>query len=248
MSEVDLSGLKRVVAERLGPFVEKLVSDWGDDLTHVFVVGSATTPDFDEKTSDINTLVVLKEIHFKQLSTLAGMGTKFGRKGITAPMPFTREEIARSLDVFPVEFLTFKLHHQCIRGDDFIEELEIGRPELRLQCERELRRAQVRLGQDYLRALNSRKLLGMLLRATYSSVLPMLTAVLVLKDQEPPPERVDLVAAAARAVEVDSEPLQELERLRRGQIKPDVEELTAMCERTHAALAKLTEVIDALKV
>ena len=47
MSEVDLSGLKRVVAERLGPFVEKLVSDWGDDLTHVFVVGSATTPDFD---------------------------------------------------------------------------------------------------------------------------------------------------------------------------------------------------------
>ena len=110
MSEVDLSGLTRVVAERLGPFVDQLVSDWGGDLTHVFVVGSATTPDFDERTSDINTLVVLREIHFEQLSSLAGLGTKFGRKGITAPMPFTRQEIERSLDVFPVSYTHLRAH------------------------------------------------------------------------------------------------------------------------------------------
>ena len=122
MSEADFSGLKPVVVERLGPFVEALREHWGGDLSALFVVGSAVTVDFDPKTSDINTLAVLEGIRFRELSGLAKLGGRFGKKGISAPMLFTREMIDRSLDVFPVGFLTFKLHHRCVLGDQALGE------------------------------------------------------------------------------------------------------------------------------
>ncbi len=246
MSHVDLSGLKPVVAERLKPFMDRLVCDWGANLTHCFVVGSATTPDFDERVSDINTLAVLEHVHIDELSSLAQAGPTFGRKGISAPLLLTRRQIERSLDVFPVVFLNFKLHHQCILGDDILAQLTIGKPELRVQCERELRSTLIRLGQDYLRARTDPRLLVVLLRSVYSATLPLLTAILFMKDAEIPPDRASLTSAACRAVDIEPEPFDLLEKLRRGLVKPPAEQLTAACAKTYSLLEKLTDAVDAL--
>ena len=247
MALADFSRLNPVVAKRLKPLVEKMVRDWGDGITHLCVVGSATTPDFDEKVSDINTLAVLSRISFSDLGMLAEAGAGFGQRGLAAPMLFTRVQIERSLDVFPVEFLTFRLHHQCILGDDLLAGIEIGKGPLRMQLERELRRILIRMNHDYLRARGDRKLLEDLLRGCYSAILPLLTALVYMKGEPIPEDRAGLTAAACRVAGIDQTPLASLEQLRRRQIKPDVKELTTTCEQIYAILEKLTDVVDALK-
>ena len=65
----------------------------------------------------------------------------------------TPEYIRTSLDVFPVEFLNFKLIHATVFGEDIFESLEINRMDLRRQCERELKVKLVSLRQGYISSL-----------------------------------------------------------------------------------------------
>jgi hypothetical protein len=248
MGKTDLSRLRPVVAERLGPFVERLVQDWPENLTHLFVVGSATTTDFDERTSDINTLAVLTEVRFEGLTKLAEDGARFGKKGIAAPMLFTRRQIERSLDVFPMEFLSFRLHHECVLGDDFLAGLEIGKTELRLQCERELRRALIRINHDYLRARSERKELEGLIRAVWSGTVPVLRALLFIRDVPVPADRAGVAEAVGRTFGFDARAFAAIEEVRRKLAKPDVARLTVMCQETYNALERLTDAVDSLKI
>ena len=59
--------------------------------------------------------------------------------GISAPLIMTPDYIQKSLDVFPVEFLNFRLIHHTLLGKDILGELEIDRGNMQRQCEREIK-------------------------------------------------------------------------------------------------------------
>src|SRR5574342_578321 len=71
MNGLDFTGLKPIVAEKLSPMVEDILKGHASNLHSFHVVGSAVIPDYDEKLSDINSLVVLHSMDLRFISFLA---------------------------------------------------------------------------------------------------------------------------------------------------------------------------------
>src|SRR5262249_33717493 len=66
------------------------------------------------------------------------------------PLFFTRSQLEKSIDVFPIEWLDIQERHLRIEGEDLFQTLEVPRTYLRLQCEHELRGKHIQLRQAYL--------------------------------------------------------------------------------------------------
>ncbi len=163
MNNLNVMGLNPVVADKITPMVEDLLREHASNIHSFHVVGSAAVPDYNEKISDINSVVVLHNMDLQFIRFLAPLGEKYGKKRIAAPLVMTPEYINRSLDAFPVEFLDFKLVHKTVYGHDLLQDLQITMPNLRLQCEREIKTKLIGLRQGYLSSLGKKKLVAAVL-------------------------------------------------------------------------------------
>ena len=109
MPELNLEKLSTVVSQKTKPFIDEILNKYFENIHSIHIVGSAVTEDFNEKTSDINSVFVLKKMDLKFIELLAPLGKRYKKKGIAAPLIMTPEYINNSLDVFPIEFLDFIL-------------------------------------------------------------------------------------------------------------------------------------------
>ena len=123
MNNLNVIGLNPAVAGRITPMVEDLLREHASNIHSFHLVGSAVIPDYNEKLSDINSVLVLKAMDLRVLAFLAPLGKKYGRKRIAAPLVMTPEYIESSLDAFPVEFLDFKHIHKTVYGHDLLQGL-----------------------------------------------------------------------------------------------------------------------------
>ena len=117
--------LKADISARYKPFLDIVLKHHHDKLHSVHLVGSALTQDYDAKTSDINSVMVLQKMDLKFLELLAPLGKKYGKKGVAAPLIMTPTYIHKSLDVFPIEFLNMKLFRQTVFGEDIFQDVNI---------------------------------------------------------------------------------------------------------------------------
>jgi len=116
-------------------FLDVVLNNYKDKIHSIHITGSALTEDFNPKTSDINSILVLKRFDLKFLEDFAPLGKKFGKKQISSPLIMTPEYVSSSLDVFPIEFLTINVLHKTIFGEDIFNDLKIKKFDLRHQCE-----------------------------------------------------------------------------------------------------------------
>lgn len=189
----DVSRLPAEAAKVAEDFFERALGECRDNILSIAVVGSAATADFLPGLSDINSCMVLDRVSFAFMEALASIGRKFGKRGMRAPLLMTPEYIERSLDVFALEFLDFKLAHVVVYGGDFFEGLEFAREDVRLACEREMKGLLVTARRRYLGCLGkTAKLKDALLEMT-NSVLPVLRGLLFLAGEETPVERAVLL-------------------------------------------------------
>src|SRR4030066_615938 len=137
MGNLMLDKIKPIVSEKIRPFLEEVLFSYSDNVHSIHIVGSSLTEDYHEKTSDINSIFVLKTMDLKFIELLAPFGRKYKKKGVAAPLIMTPEYIRASLDVFPLEFADCELIHQTVFGEDILKDIEISMPDLRQQCERE---------------------------------------------------------------------------------------------------------------
>lgn len=128
--------LQADIAARYQPFLEFVLAQQQKKIHSVYMVGSALTADYDPKSSDINSVIVLHKMDFKFLELLAPVGKKFGKKQVAAPLIMTPAYIEDSQDVFPIEFLNIQLNHHTVWGEDIFKALKIRKSDLRHQCER----------------------------------------------------------------------------------------------------------------
>ena len=159
-------------------------------LKGVFVFGSYARDDFKPGLSDFNFLIVFDVCGKAELSKLAAIQKKSGRK-ITL-LGITEKWLKSSLDTFPVEILDFKLHHKLLFGHNMIEDLKISPEYLRIQCERELKSKLNLLRQVFISCgLNERRL-SAFLRDHLPALAAVFQALLYLKGIPIPSSRVDL--------------------------------------------------------
>ncbi|MGC1455445.1 MAG: hypothetical protein WA946_09705 [Nitrospirota bacterium] len=248
MNNLNVIGLNPVVAGKITPMLEDLLREHVSNIHSFHLVGSAVIPDYDEKLSDINSLVVLKAMDLRVLAFLAPLGKKYGRKRIAAPLVMTPEYIETSLDAFPVEFLDFKLIHKTIYGSDLLQDLRIDLPHLRLQCERELKTKLIGLRQGYISSLGKKEDIAAVLVRSFTGSMALFRAIISLLGKEPPILRADVITMLGSATGVKTDIFKELLMLKAHLLKPTEKELASLFERYYNTLESTEKIIDDLHV
>lgn len=242
MAELTLDGLNPVVAERAGPFFREMLGDSGDLIHSLHLTGSALTEDFDKKTSDINSVVILNKMELGFLETLAPKGKRYRKSGISSPLIMTPEYIQNSLDVFPIEFLNVRLCHQTVLGEDIFRDMAIKRDDLRHQCEREVKVKLIGLRQGYLSSMGDSKTLSGNFSASITGHIPLFRGVIELKGGTPPLPAHQVIDALSESTGVDCSAFREVLSAKKDGFKKG--SLDTLFERYYHATEQIKKVID----
>jgi len=238
---------------KISPKLNKLLDDfcaglkniYGQDLICVILYGSAASGDFVPAHSDINVLVVLKDIGIPVLKKATFFINKFKFRSLE-PLFLSEDYIACSLDTFPIEFLDLKENYLLLYGKDVLAGIGVRLDNLRFQCEQELKVKLVRLNKAYLRIYRDKTSLRNLLLKSFSSVLHVSRNLVRLRNKNVPYQRQEIIEELAKdfginaGVWLDILAVRKKEKILRGQ---DIERL--FVEFTQD-LKKLTECVDKL--
>lgn len=226
-------------------FVNTLKDLFGKDIHSIHVVGSVLTDDFIEGISDLNSVVVFNHLRFDFVERLADLGNTYKKKGISAPWLMDTEYIARSLDVFPLEFLNFKLNHKTIYGEDILGGLEIKKADLRLQIERELKSRLIWLRQGYLSTMGEPKGLVQYMKTMMKSLLPVLRGLCYLyTDEVPVNSAEDLFRKLSEVTGREIVPLRKAWQLRSEGSILNKQEINHLYETLYEWLSGLSREVD----
>jgi predicted nucleotidyltransferase len=248
MDSLKLNRLSRAVEEKVRPFLEEILGGYHDNIDSIHLVGSAVTEDYHEKTSDINSVVVLKEMDLKFVEFLAPLGKRYRKKGVSAPLIMTPDYIKTSLDVFPVEFLDLKHIHETVFGEDILQGIDISNSDLRQQCERDVKSRLVGLRQGYISSMGDRPELTARLAGSISGYMPLFRGIIHLMGRERPVKKHDVIAELHSVTGVDTSIFRKVLDIRRGSLKPAKEEIDKFFEEYYAATEKIGEIVDGLGI
>src|SRR5215472_11553740 len=117
----------------------KLERAFHDRLVSVILYGSAAGADHHAKFSDLNVLVVLKEITPRELAEAEPILRWWREKGHPSPLLMSEEEVHDSADCFPIEFRDMKDRRRVLYGVDLIADVNVEAVYYRAQVEHDLR-------------------------------------------------------------------------------------------------------------
>lgn len=233
--------------EIMQEFAGDVKNIFGDELVAVILFGSGAAGTYVPKKSDINFLIVLSESGIVKLSHGFSLMNKWRKRNVAVPLLLTREYIENSLDSFPIEFFNMKKHYQVVYGRDVLENLSIPKENLRLELEEQIKGKLLHLRADFLATMGKREELNNLIAITLPTFASLFTALLAIKDVEPPSEREDIFARTAETYGLDHGLFRQLFDVANKKIKLTAEELVKLVESYIMEIRKLAFIIDALK-
>lgn len=241
---LEMKGLRQDASEKIRPFFEEMLKGHGENIHSLHITGSVLTEDFDTGASDINSIVVLREMDLRFLETLAPFGKKYGKKRVSAPLIMTPEYVETSLDVFPIEFLNIKTLHLTVYGEDIFKDIEVKREDLRHQCEREVKSKLVWLRQSYISSQGDAKALTETFTASISGYIPLFRGIISLMGKTPPAENHKVVSALREAAGVDASPFESVLRVKKEGMRPSMNTLNVIFEDYYKAVETLRRTVD----
>jgi hypothetical protein len=184
-------------------------------------------------------VAVVSRFDIPALDQLGTRGVRLGQRGVSAPLIMTPAYIDASRDVFPLELLEIKQLHATIVGDDAFAALTFEKPDVRLQCERELKSELIQLRQGVIAVGGRHERLGEIARNGAERTTRVLRGILLLKDADAPRAAHELVALAARTLAIE---LPMLDRVVGDRTGLDV----AAYDRLYREITALSDLVDGL--
>jgi hypothetical protein len=247
-TDLEINALQTQIRDSVKDFADRVLAALGENLQSITVVGSSLTEDFMPGQSDINTVLVLGGQTLASLNAVASLAKPMSRKKISPPLLMTQSYIERSRDVFGVEFLDFQLVHETIMGDDPFASLAFDKKDVRLQCERELKAMLIRLRQGYIAAAANKKLVRDILIATAKGMVPLLRAMLWLKDIDRSARIDSTFVKASEEFSIDAKPLTSAIKWRYEKTRLSETEMENAFESVYSVVEQLSDIVDKLKV
>jgi hypothetical protein len=234
------------VKQVLEQFVQDVEGLYGEELVSAFLYGSAATGEHVAGRSDINVVVVLRQLTPALLRKAAGHLRTWHRQGFATPMFLDPEFLHASLDVFPIEFLDMQERHRTLWGPDLFADLTIGRVNLRLQVEQELRGKLLKLRQTYAESAQAPDALERVL-ATAVSSLAVLARTLLRLGGGDPAGGVEAVLERAQAhFGASTTSLRKAWRLKRGEMRLEGSAIVQVYEEVLQEVQGLVRVVNGL--
>jgi len=248
MTCLQTENLSPSLLDKISPFFHEILQAAAANIHSLYLVGGVLTEDYQEEVSKIDSVIVLQKMELAFLDILAPLGQNYGKKGIAAPLIMDPAYLHSSVDVFPLEFLNFKLLHQALYGEDLLAGLEIDRQELRYQCERELKGKLIWLHRIYVSSMGDRKVLAADIVRHFTGYLPLVRGILYLLGQTPAAglkralEQLDTLTGMETAV------FEEIYAVKKNLTQPSKEEISQLFGRFYRATERLAEVVDGLQI
>jgi hypothetical protein len=236
--------LDRRVKDRFDLFMEDILSSEKENIHAIAITGSALTSDWDPRRSDINSVLVMNAMGLRQIEKLAPMGKKYGKKGIASPLIMTPAHIQKSLDVFPIEFLTIKRIHLGVFGKDIFKDIEIRLSDLRTQCEREVKVKLIGLRQSYISACGDRKRISEKFIHSFSGYIPLFAAIITLLGGKPPIVNNDVLGELEKITGIGMDMFRRVSQGKREGRHWPMEQLNQIFEDYCETLEKLGDIVD----
>jgi len=193
-------------------FTARLEEIYAESLIAVLLYGSAAREDYRTGVSDLNLLVILRELDLVQLRLAAAITADWVSAGNPPPLMLSEAEWLTSADVFPLEYSDIRDAHIILAGRSPFEGTRIQREHLRLQVEHELRSGKIQLREAYLVGAQSTEQMGRLLLRSLPSFLTLYRAVLLLAGRPVPRGARELIDTVASEVGFRPDPVLEVLR------------------------------------
>ena len=176
---------------------------FGDDLVSIILYGSGAGSSYRPGKSDINFMIVLTEGGIERLDLAFEMVKKWAKKKVATPLFLTEGYIETSLDVFPIEYLTFQKNYVLAHGRDVLKDLAFDLELVRLQCEREIKGKLLLLREAYLETAGKGKPLKELVANSIPALTAIFEALLYIKGKEIPRERKKIIRVTTETFNLD---------------------------------------------
>lgn len=231
---------------KLETFVEETKKNFGSNLLSIILYGSAAGEDFQKKYSDINLLIVLKDASLSEIARAKKTYRSWMQKGNPPPLFMDPEDIEKSHDVFPIEFLDIQEKHRVLHGNDPFDRLKIETNHLRLECEEELKGKILHLREHFLKLYPSKRKIKNLLLASSSSLFAILRGCLRVLGETVPPTKREMVQKLNAKTHFDLSIFEKILDVREEKTKLARAEIFSWAEEYLTTLKKLARLIDTL--
>ncbi len=234
--------LPQRVKSTIDDFTKKLWDVYGDDLISIILYGSVARGEFIAKHSNINLLVILKDTSLDSLSKISKI-INAPRFRTLNPFFFAEEYMARSTDVFPIEFLDMKENYLLIYGKDALEDIRIDTRNLRFQCEHELKAKLINIKRLYLRARGERELKNIMFQS-FTSLVHLLRNLIRLKGKIPSCAKEEFIKEISREFDIDDSVFDKIYAAKKGNIKLSYKDADALFYDFVKELEKAANIVD----
>ncbi len=131
-------------------FIEKIKNIWQEDLVSVILYGSFLKDNFDSRTSDVNLVILVKNIQLDKMLRSRRVVRNFHRRIRLMPLFLSADFFHSSKDSFAIEWKEIRTDCRVLYGQDLVKGTEIKDRDIRLQLEREIKQNIIQFQQGLL--------------------------------------------------------------------------------------------------
>ncbi len=173
-----------------------------DRLKSVILFGSCAK-DICDETSDINLIIVIKDLEAIDLKNATKMVQKWEKTKNPMPIFMDYNEWFCSSDVYTIEYLDIKDNYKILFGEDVVNPLVIETKNLRLQCESEIKNLLMKLRQNYILTGNNHKAKENLIKYSFKSSISLFRAILRITDLGISDDKKEIIKRISDKTEID---------------------------------------------
>ena len=227
----------------LQELVDRLRLAAPENIQSVVLYGSAARAEFNRQYSDLNVLCIVHSLAPEQMAELSPVVRWWIQdQRQNSPLFWTAEELSQSADVFAIEMLDIREAHRVLYGKDVVALIDVPMNLHRVEVERELRVALLKLRQHYLVAQNDKKELATVLAKSAAAIKALLRHALIACGETVPSDSTQLLTRVEEVFSVDASGVRGALRFRDNQ--PGDSELESAYRSYLQALAEIVDQID----
>ena len=233
------------IARDVEAFLEHLRQELGTNLLSVVAFGSSATGEYVHWKTSVNLLILVQKLGPADLEKAANVALSWLRRFPLDPVLMTADDLARSQDVFPVEFVDMFHRHCVLWGEhDPLSDLEIDGSALRVEVEHSLRKKLLRLRGHFLRVANNERALTDLMTESIEEFLQLMSSLLFLHGKQPPSRVLDLCTQLHFTFDLDGSTLIALADVKYGRRSLKRGEALELFERYLRAVERMVDNVD----
>lgn len=207
--------------------------------------GSQAAGDHTNKNSDINLLIVTKNLMTEELQALSKVIVPWVKEGNHPPLFLTRLHLNEFASVFPVEILDIQKNNQVLYGTDPFEGVSVSNDHLKIQLQHELQAKLLRLKTQFILTESKPKAVEKLMVDSLSSFLVLFKNTLWLYGVKPEPQKMKALRQLKANVAFDIEPFETVDQLKRG-VKVDKLDILFLFRKYLSAIQSIVNNVDKL--